>query len=179
MTLIPNWSWNKHFTHRVPVNANIFELLQFYYCTWILLLFNFFLLLICVKLNVSNGKTKRKRILSWKVVIFISNMNVFDIIFDSSKKSSRETKKRRLSESRRWLRWWLLTPTRSPLIIRFLFLINLMVRIICALFHLFFFLINISTDTLAHCFSVGTFCLLSLIFIMPFRPSHFVNYPMH
>lgn len=56
--LIPNRSRNEHLAHRVPINAQISDLLQLHNCARVLLLLCFLLLGVSVKLNVLDRKPK-------------------------------------------------------------------------------------------------------------------------
>ena len=94
--LFPDRVGYKHFRHCVPINWNSFYFLKFYNCAWIFFIsLPLFFLSLCVKFYILNSKSERDRIFIWKKFIFITNMNITYIKFNSSKKSGNQSKQGR------------------------------------------------------------------------------------
>ena len=111
MWLVVNWGWNEHFAHFIPVEAHILQFLKFNYSAWVpnkvkkthlakklikfYLLFSFFgfCFLISVQFDISYCHSEWKWLMRYKEVVFISYMDVFYIIFDSSEQPCEKAKK--------------------------------------------------------------------------------------
>lgn len=172
MALVPHRRRNEHFTHGIPIYAHVLELLELYYRARVLLLFAFLLLLVCVKQNVFDREAEGERVGAREVIVFVPDMDVLDVVFDSSEKPGCKAKKWRLLEPSLLL--GRLASTSSAVV----FVLVYLVSIICFL-HLLLFLADISPYTLSHRFPKSPLLLLSLVFIMSLRSPHLMNNSMH
>ena len=101
MRLLPDTVRNEHLTHGVPVHTDVFYFLKLDNGTWVsikktkckigaqklilsigyLLLgsLSFLLFSVVFHFDMVDGETEWEGIVAWEDIIFVSNMNVFDI----------------------------------------------------------------------------------------------------
>ena len=102
VTLIPNRSGDEHLAHGIPVEAYVLQLLQLHDGARVLLSLLCLLLYIRVQQNISDRESEGKWVRPTKEIIFVSDVNILDVVLDSSEKSGCETKKGWLLEFSLW-----------------------------------------------------------------------------
>ena len=81
--LVIHRSWYEHLAHGIPVETHIFQFLKLYDGARVLLPLLGFRFFICVQFDISDGDPETKGGLWHKEVVFIPNMNVFNVILDT------------------------------------------------------------------------------------------------
>lgn len=98
MTLIPNRGGDEHLAHGIPVKAYVLQLLQLHDGARVLLSLLCLLLHIRVQQYISDRESEGKWVCPTKEIIFVSDVNILDVVLDSSEKPGCKTKKRWLLE---------------------------------------------------------------------------------
>jgi hypothetical protein len=98
VTLIPNRGGDEHLAHGIPVKAYVLQLLQLHDGARVLLSLLCLLLYICVQQYISDREPKGKWMCPTKEIIFVSDVNILDVVLDSSEKPGSKTKQRWLLE---------------------------------------------------------------------------------
>ena len=105
VTLIPNRGGDEHLAHGIPVKAYVLQLLQLHDGARVLLSLLCLLLYIRVQQYVSDRESKGKWICPTKEIIFVSDVNILNVVLDSSKKPGCKTKQRWLLEFSLCFNW--------------------------------------------------------------------------